>query len=131
MGYHFQSRTGPKWFNNHALNISRLINVERLIFSKIYCMYPINSLKELLHYWQMKNRKIVWAKRAVLRTYFENQAMLEPILLYRTSKYKQTKRPGYKTVCELPFCLLMWIILGLFLSSAKIQTCQHQTLLKK
>ena len=27
---------------------------------------------------------------AVLRTYVENQAILEPILLYRTSKCKQT-----------------------------------------
>ena len=26
-----------------------------------------------------------------LRAYFENQVILEPILLYRTSKYKQTK----------------------------------------
>ena len=30
-------------------------------------------------------------KRAVLRTYVHNQAILEPILLYRASKYKQTK----------------------------------------
>ena len=28
---------------------------------------------------------------AVLRTYVENQAILEPILLYRASKCKQTK----------------------------------------
>ena len=31
------------------------------------------------------------AELAVLRTYVENQAMLEPILLYRASKCKQTK----------------------------------------
>ena len=31
------------------------------------------------------------AEPAVLRTYVENQAMLEPILLYRASKCKQTK----------------------------------------
>ena len=31
------------------------------------------------------------AKLAVLRTYVENQAILEPILLYRASKCKQTK----------------------------------------
>ena len=35
------------------------------------------------------------AKRAVLRAYVENQAILEPILLYRASNYKQTKRPSY------------------------------------
>ena len=31
---------------------------------------------------------------AVLRTYLENQAILEPILLYRASKCKQTKEQG-------------------------------------
>ena len=31
------------------------------------------------------------AELAVLRTYVENQAILEPILLYRASKCKQTK----------------------------------------
>ena len=39
------------------------------------------------------------AKWAVLRPYVENQAILKPILLHRASKYK--------TVFELPFCLLM------------------------
>ena len=34
------------------------------------------------------------AKLAVLRTYVENQAILEPILLYRASKCKQTKEQG-------------------------------------
>ena len=32
---------------------------------------------------------------AVLRACFENQAILELVLLYRASKYKPTKRPGY------------------------------------
>ena len=34
------------------------------------------------------------AEPAVLRTYVENQARLEPILIYRASKYKQTKEQG-------------------------------------
>ena len=34
------------------------------------------------------------AKLAVLRTYVENQAILEPILLYWASKCKQTKEQG-------------------------------------
>ena len=34
------------------------------------------------------------AELAVLRTYVENQAMLEPILLYEGSKCKQTKGQG-------------------------------------
>ena len=71
------------------------------------------------------------AEQAVLHACVENQAILEPILLYGASKYKQTKRPGYKTICELPFYLPMWLILGLFLSSVKIQTIQDQTLSKE
>ena len=35
------------------------------------------------------------AKRAVLRVYVENQAILETILLYRASEYKDTERQGY------------------------------------
>ena len=35
-----------------------------------------------------------WAELAVLRTYIENQAILEPILRYRASKCKQTKEQG-------------------------------------
>ena len=34
------------------------------------------------------------AEAAALRTYVVNQATLEPILLYRASKYKQTKEQG-------------------------------------
>ena len=34
------------------------------------------------------------AEHAVLRTYVENQAMLEPILHYRASKCKQTTEQG-------------------------------------
>ena len=34
------------------------------------------------------------AESAVLRTYVENQAILEPILLYRASKCKKTKEQG-------------------------------------
>ena len=33
------------------------------------------------------------AERAVLSAYVENQAILEPVLLYRASKYKETKKP--------------------------------------
>ena len=38
-----------------------------------------------------KNSLATRGERAVLRAYVENQAILEPILLYRASKYKQTK----------------------------------------
>ena len=34
------------------------------------------------------------AELAILRTYVENQAMPEPILLYRASKCKQIKEQG-------------------------------------
>ena len=35
-----------------------------------------------------------WAEPAVLHTYVENPAILEPILLYRASKCKQIKEQG-------------------------------------
>ena len=38
-----------------------------------------------------KDRLETRAELAVLRTYVENQAILEPILLYQASKCKQTK----------------------------------------
>ena len=37
------------------------------------------------------------AELAVLRTYVENQTRLEPILLYRASKCKQTKEQGTRS----------------------------------
>ena len=52
---------------------------------------------QALHVHNHKKRKDslgTWAELAVLRTYFENQAILEPILLYRSSRYKQTKEQG-------------------------------------
>ena len=42
-------------------------------------------------------KRIAWkhgAELAFLRTYVESQAILEPILLYRASKCKQTKEQG-------------------------------------
>ena len=36
------------------------------------------------------------AERVILRASVEKHAILEPILLYRASKYKQMKRPGYE-----------------------------------
>ena len=43
-----------------------------------------------------KKRKDSLETRAVLHAYVENQAILEPILLYRASKCKQTKEQGSK-----------------------------------
>ena len=52
------------------------------------------------HMWQHGHKKRkdspqTRAERAVVRAYVENQVIPEPILLYRTSKYNYTKRPGY------------------------------------
>ena len=35
------------------------------------------------------------AERTALRAYVENQAILQPIFLYRALKYKQIRNPGY------------------------------------
>ena len=39
-----------------------------------------------------KDRLEAWVERNVQHAYFENQAILGPILPYRASKYKQTKK---------------------------------------
>ena len=44
-----------------------------------------------LHRNRFKHSLAIRAELAILRTYVENQAILEPILLYRGSKCKQTK----------------------------------------
>ena len=54
------------------------------------------------------------AKLAVLRTYVENQAILEPILLYRASKCKQTKEQAARTVYGLIFLPFYKIIVSFF-----------------
>ena len=43
------------------------------------------------------------AELAVLRIYVENQAILEPILLYQASNANKTKRRAARTVYELIF----------------------------
>ena len=59
--------------------------------------YTLRTPKLLLTHFctERKNSLETRAERAVLRAYVENQAILERILLYRASKYKHKKRPGY------------------------------------
>ena len=55
-------------------------------------------MKIVLFQYSHKKRKDSLEKRAEridLRTYVENHAILEHILLYCASKCKQTKRPGH------------------------------------
>ena len=51
---------------------------------------------------------------AVPCTYVENQAILEPILLYRTSKCKQTKEQASKDCYGLIFLHFYKIIVSFF-----------------
>ena len=60
------------------------------------------------------------AELAVLRTYDENQAILECIFLYHASKCKQTKEQAAKTVygtISLPFYVI--IIIFFFFSQSR------------
>ena len=66
------------------------------------------------------------AELAILRTYVENQAILEPILLYRASKCKQTKEQDSKDCLWTPFYKT---IVPFFLFYIKMQTKQDQTVL--
>ena len=47
------------------------------------------------------------ADRAILRPYVENQAILEPILLYMHQNINKRNCRAIKTVCELLFYLAM------------------------
>ena len=67
-------------------------------------------------------------KLAVLRTCVEKQAILEPILLYRALKCKQTKEQA-RTVHGLIFLPFYKIIVGFFFFYVRMQTKQHQTVL--
>ena len=70
------------------------------------------------------------AKLAILCSYVHNQAMLEPILLSRASKCKQTKEQGSEDCLWTHFFLPFYkIIVSFFLSSVKMQTKQDQTVL--
>ena len=51
-----------------------------------------NSLKQSNR--KRKDSLETRAELAVQRTYVENQAILEPILLYRASRCEQTKKQG-------------------------------------
>ena len=74
------------------------------------------------------------AEQAALRAYVENQAMLEPIPLYRASKYKQTQKLGFQfPFIELSLYLPMQLISGFFSSflcqdtiHARIKLCKKR-----
>ena len=53
-------------------------------------LFPMYGYSIVIRTYSLETR----AEPAVLRTYVENQAILEPILLYRASKCKQTKAQG-------------------------------------
>ena len=68
-------------------NVSRyILLLDR--FSLSGCLYFVHNHKK------RKESLETRAELAVLRTYVENQTILEPILLFRASKCKQTKEQG-------------------------------------
>ena len=64
---------------------------------QVFTLPALCILKVVLKHSQKKRKDSLEmrAERAILGAYAENQAILELILLYRASKYKQTKRLGY------------------------------------
>ena len=66
----------------------------------------------------------------VLRTYVENQVILEPILLYWASKCKQIKEQGSKDcLWSHIFYLFIRLLSDFFLFCVKMLTKQDQTVL--
>ena len=56
---------------------------------------------------------------AVLRTYVENHAILEPIPLYWASKCKQTKEQGSEDCLWTHILNFLWLLSVFFMSSCK------------
>ena len=65
------------------------------------------------------------AELALRHTYIENQAILEPILLYRSSKCNQTKEEGSEDL----FYLFIRLLSAFFLFYVKMQIKQDQNVL--
>ena len=77
------------------------ISNDRHHYTLVYQFHFENPSGNLYHLSQQGLTMVIRTDRLktraeldVLRTYVENQAILEPILLYLASKYKQTKEQG-------------------------------------
>ena len=91
------------------------------------------SMQFINFYQSHKKRKVSLETRvelAVIRTYVENQAILEPIIFYRVSKCKQTKEQGSEDCLWTHIFTIYKIIVSFFLSYVKMQTKQDQTVLQ-
>ena len=104
--------------------------ISELLALSFYCFQCLLKVIWSHSHKKRKDSLETRAERAVQRAYVQNRDIIESILLYGASKYKQTFSRAIKTVCELPFYLAMWLILAFFLSYLKMQTCQDQTLSK-
>ena len=69
------------------------------------------------------------AELVVLRTYVENKAILEPILLYWASKCKQTKEQGSEDCLWTYSYFFIRLLSAFFLFYVKMQTKQDQNVL--
>ena len=69
------------------------------------------------------------AELAVLRSYVENQAMLEPILLNVHQNVNKPKSRAARTIYGLIFSPFYKIIVNFFLFPVKMETRQDQTVL--
>ena len=91
--------------------------------------HPLKPFPQFTH---SQKQQIVWkqAELAVLRIYVENQAILEPILLYQASKCKQTKEQKSEDCLWTHFFYHFIRLLSAFLLFyVKMQTKQDQIVL--
>ena len=87
------------FFLNFSIDFLRTMSNQLIYYKDPFGILLFNSITTYLTLFNHSHKKrIVWkhglVELAVLRTYVENQAILEPILLYRRSKCKQTKEQG-------------------------------------
>ena len=111
---------------NHLLRVSPIIRAIQCLglahaLQSIRYLPKVNNLANLFNHSHKKRKDSLKtrAEPAVLRTYVENQAILEPTLLYRLSKCKQTKEQGsedylwtyiFTFLCD--YCQLFFLFLA-------------------
>ena len=100
-----------------------------IYFPHSLAIYWSNCLNCFNSHKKWKDSLETLAELAVLRTYDENQAILEPIRLYQASKYKQTKEQGNEDCLWTHIFIFFQIIVSFFFVYVKMQTKPDQTAL--
>ena len=105
VSWHLEQNPAKNWFQSKQQVSFEFLSVKAALPQlNFVCKHSHKELKDSLE---------TRAELAILRTDVENQAILEPILLYRASKYKSKSR-AVRTVSGLIFLPFHKIIVSFF-----------------